>query len=112
MSDRTEAEQSVDRLLERSSLGTRGARKLRARTPPEEADLARRISELQVAVQDGSIVALLQLAELSWELGLYQQAETCYRRVAAHSLASVGRIQEKLGQPVEAERWKARAGTL
>ena len=112
MNDRTAAESGIDRLLEQSSLGTRGARRLRARTSPREAELTRRFSELQVEARDGSVAALLELAELSLKLGLYDKAEHYYRQVAAHSLAGVARIREMRGELAEAELWKARADTL
>lgn len=106
------ATESISELLEKSSLGTRGARQLRARVSAEHADLLRKISDLLELADAGSVTALLDLADLYRETGGDREAEECYRRVAAYSLTKVSEIHEELGDAVGAKQWKARADTL
>ncbi|NKV27949.1 hypothetical protein GS912_25710 [Rhodococcus hoagii] len=102
----------MSELLGRSSLGTRGARQLRARVPAEHADLVRKISDLLELADSGSVTALLDLAGLYRKVGDDRKAEECYRRVAAYSLTKVGEIHEEHGDAAGAKQWKARADTL
>ncbi|NKV38127.1 hypothetical protein GS917_26290 [Rhodococcus hoagii] len=67
----------MSELLGRSSLGTRGARQLRARVPAEHADLVRKISDLLELADSGSVTALLDLA------GLYRKLATIERQRSA-----------------------------
>ncbi|TQF65296.1 hypothetical protein FK531_22005 [Rhodococcus spelaei] len=102
----------MSELVERSSLGTRGARQLRARVPAEHAELVRKISELLELADGGSITALLDLADLYRKVDNDSKAEECYRQVASYSLTKVSEIHEGLGDVAGAKQWKARADTL
>lgn len=99
-------------LLDASSLGTPGARRLRSRVPKSQAEAVRRAGELRAQVKDGRTSALLDLADVLAIIGDRDGADFGYRTVAAEALLRLAALHEGTGDAANARLWRERASTL
>lgn len=102
----------IPRLIERSSLGTSAARKLRDRTSPGQAREILELERLTAEVERGEWAALIPLAHIHERRGNVAAAEACYTTVAALALRSVSSLEADAGRADMAEMWERRARTL
>lgn len=102
---------NIEELVERSSLGTTGARSLRARTPRQQAALLREVAELRNDMAHRRTGELALGAALE-ALHADEEAAEFYTHVAAQSLIRLAGVLERHGQHLDAEMWRQRARTI
>lgn len=113
INDDTASELQFERLLAASSLGAAGARLLRDRVDPEQADLVRAISRARnELVHHGDRSRLVELGGLLEKAGDSSGAEWCYRVSAALALERLGALHERHGDKRSAQTWRDRAGNV
>ena len=108
----THHDEPIENLIERSSLGSEGARQLRRRTTTEHAETIQRLVSLRNAAAHGDTEAALQLAAWLEQLGHLDEAAALYRQLAEFSLKHLSDVTDRQGDPVAAAQWRARAATL
>lgn len=99
-------------LLDASSLGTTGARRLRSRVPKDRAKAVRHAGELRAQVSRGHTSALLDLADVLAVIGDRDGADLAYRTVAAEALFRLAQLHDMNGDAAGARLWRQRAETL
>lgn len=127
MRDHDEDAERFEHLLERSSLGSTGARELRRRTPRAHVEVARRIYQLRNRMMHGQglegealqdrIEAAVELIDLLTELGYHGQADhllhEAFPRGEGATIASAAAFltlhQQDLGVPKPPRRRRRRS---
>jgi len=107
-----------DELVERSSLGTPGAKALRKRTSVEHAHLARDLARLRNKLVHGpledatALGDLVALANQCDQMGLHDEALRGYLQAAEHLIGKIALNFEQRGNTEQASVWRARATTF
>lgn len=110
INDDTASDLEFERLLAASSLGAAGARLLRDRVDPEQADLVRAISRARHELMHlGDRSRLVELGGLLEKAGDSSGAEWCYRVSAALALERLAALHERHGNQSSAQTWRDRA---
>jgi hypothetical protein len=107
-----DSDDRTNELIEKSSLGAKGARGLRGRTNPKEAAAVRDLERLTRAVQEGEWWQLAPLARAYQKMGHLERAEELLRRMAAIGLEEIAALRRARGDQEGALTWHARAKTL
>ena len=108
----THHDEPIENLIERSSLGSEGARQLRRRTTTEHAETIQRLVSLRNAAAHGDTEAAPQLAACLEQLGHRHEAAALYRQLAEFSLKHLSDVTDRQGDPVAAWQWRRRGATL
>jgi hypothetical protein len=131
---------AIREFLDNSSLGSSGARALKARTTTRDAQLALELSDIEVrlknrrahhrdlrssasvdeirisgseqGMEDDLVPDLWRMGKIYAELGMPGDAQRCFLTVAEHALGTCARQSELLGEDQAASTWRARAQTL
>ncbi len=98
--------------IDRSSLGTPAAKALRERTSKARAKEIRELQRLTAAVEAGEWWELGALAQVYERAGNLDAAERALRELAARSLGRLAKVRDQVGDPKDAEQWRARSRTL
>lgn len=113
INDDTASDLQFERLLAASSLGAAGARLLRNRVDPEQADLVQAISRARnELVHQGDRSRLVELGGLLEKVGDSAGAEWCYRVSAALALERLAALHEGHGDQSSAQNWRDRADNV
>lgn len=113
VNDDTASDLEFERLLAASSLGAAGARLLRDRVDPEQADLVRAISRARnEMVHHGDRSRLVELGGLLEKAGDSAGAEWCYRVSAALALERLAALHERRGDQSGSRTWRDRADNV
>ncbi len=113
INDDTAPDLQFERLLAASSLGAAGARLLRDRVDPEQADLIRAITRARnELVHHGDRSRLVELGGLLEKAGDSSGAEWCYRVSAALALERLALLHERHGHQSSAQTWRDRADNV
>jgi len=103
----------IQELIEGSSLGTDGARSIRNRTSPVEAEVTRQIASLLTMIsQHGEVRDWLQLGTLLLENRRYPAAAQLYRVLGTTSLNELADGCDRVGERDAARMWRKRAQTI
>lgn len=99
---------SIDPLIDESSLGTEGARSLRARTSDTEVQRIKHFAQVQTAAEGGDVSAMLSLAETYYAAGRYVEAAEYFQQIASLGLHRMATALSRAGRS-EATQWRKRA---
>jgi tetratricopeptide (TPR) repeat protein len=104
---------SIEELIQGSSLGTEGARKIRERTPPAQAELTRQIARLRSAIdRQGELNDWFKLGVLLEDHRRFLAAAQLYRLLGAASLYRLASVCTRTGDHDKARLWTERAKSI
>jgi len=104
-------QEPIEDLVQRSSLGTPGARALKSRSSRREAQLLHQATRLRNELVHGQRQPL-ELGLVLEELGALDEAIAFYEMLAATSLHRLAEVHRRRGDYDEAKAWEIRAQML